>query len=118
MIAKYKPLVKNAPAEPKERAALPVEKRLAGEELLALQMFRCTPEVEVEEGADQNRVNLADAVRAGSFSLYKQFKPQDSADAILAALSVELKNATSDCLMLAARMRLKGFSPVGEEISF
>jgi len=99
--------VKNASGQLKEQAALPSRKLLAGEELLTLQMFMCAPDVgiEVGVGTDKNVVQLREVAKVGSFSLYNQFKPQDPAEAILAALSVEVKNATSDCLMEAARMK-------------
>jgi len=98
---------KNIPVEPKEQFAPPSRKLLAGEELLTLQMFLCTPDVDLEVGvaADKNVVKLREVAKVGSFSLYNQFKPQDPAEAILAALSVEVKNATSDCFMEAARMK-------------
>ena len=106
MVEKYKS-IKKASVEPKERVALPARKCLPGEELLTLQMFMCTPDVgiEVGVGTDKNLVQLREVARVGSFSLYNQFRPQEPADAILAALSVELKNATSDCFMEAARMK-------------
>jgi hypothetical protein len=99
--------VKNKSVDSKEQAALPSRTLLAGEELLTLQMFMCTPDVsiEVEAGTNKTVLQLREVAKVGSFSLYNQFKPQDPAEAILAALSVEVKNVTSDCFMEAARMK-------------
>jgi hypothetical protein len=98
---------KNIPVEPKEQVAPPSRKLLAGEELLTLQMFLCTPDVDLEVGvaADKNVVKLREVAKVGSFSLYNQLKPQDPAEAMLAALSIQVNNATAGCFFDAAANR-------------
>jgi hypothetical protein len=98
---------KKAPVKPQEQAALQPRKLLAGEELLTLQMFLSASDVGIELGTEPNKniVKLQEIAKVGSFALYNQFRPQDPAEAMLAALSMEVKNATSDCLMEAARTK-------------
>ena len=70
-------------------------------------MFLFASDVVFELGTEPNKnvVKLQEVAKVGSFSLYNQLRPQDPAEAMLAALSVEVKNATSDCLMEAARTK-------------
>src|SRR5262249_1519219 len=98
---------KFTPAKSQKEATVQQRKLLAGVELLTLQMFLSASNVVFELGTEPNKnvVKLQEVAKVGSFSLYNQLRPQDPAEAMLAALSVEVKNATSDCLMEAARTK-------------
>jgi hypothetical protein len=93
--------------KPRENNAVPAKRSLGGESLLTLQMMMCAPDVALELTIGNKRVEgtLQEVAKAGSLSLYYELGPRDGAEAMLAALSVGVSNATMDCLSDAARTK-------------
>ena len=91
----------------KDGSATSSSSHIAGERLLILQMLLSTPNINVvtADGTQQDPINLQKLAEFATLAQYRHLKPRNSAQAMLASLSVQINNVTSDCLSEAVRTK-------------